>query len=109
LIGAKSVILMLSCASMLGDAAHALRHRKTDSTIHERGLCALSASLERLGHDGCAAPLSRDAIGSEHNIGVEHGEQRREVAAARGSKERIDDFTLARDVGLRNLRSDLAL
>ena len=34
-------------------------------------------------------------VGPEHDVGMEHGEQRVEVAVARGGQEGVDDFPLA--------------
>ncbi len=73
--------------------------------IHERRLGGPGASLEGVGHGlrtadlrGCAH-LHGCGVGSEHDLGVEHGEQRGEVTAARGSEEGVDQLSLAGDVG----------
>jgi hypothetical protein len=40
-------------------------------------------------------------VGSEHDFRVEHRDERVEVAAARGSEEGVDDFSLAGEIGVR--------
>ena len=42
------------------------------------------------------------AVGSEHDVWVEHREKRLEVTLARGGQEGVDDFSLAGAIGVGN-------
>ena len=61
--------------------------------------CAPRTSLD--------APTRGGAVGSEHDVRVEHGEKRVEVAAARGGEEGFDDLPLAGEVGAGSLSRSL--
>ena len=56
-----------------------------------------------LGHRVCAADLPRRARGAgvrpEHDVGVQHREQRPEVAVSRGRQECVYDLPLTGGVG----------
>src|SRR2546429_9270264 len=41
-------------------------------------------------------------VGSQHDVWIEHCQQRVEVTAARGSEEGVDHFSLASEIGVGN-------
>ena len=51
-----------------------------------------------------AREAGQPGIGPEHDIGVEHGDQRVEVTLARGGDEGVDDLPLGAEVGVRERR-----
>ena len=69
--------------------------------IDQCGARSLGASLVglrdrgRAAHFGQSAHSRRRRIGAQHDVRIEHRQQRLEVAAARGRQERIDDLPLA--------------
>ena len=54
----------------------------------------------RAAHHPRLGGRQRAAVGPQHDVRVEHREQRLEVAVARGGEERVDDLALAREVGV---------
>ena len=94
-------------------------HTRPALALDERGLGFAGAALEGVGHGVGAADLGREreggraradagearghggGIGADHHVGIEHGEQRGEIVAARGGEEGRHDLALARAVGLR--------
>jgi hypothetical protein len=77
---------------------------ESHGSVHERRLCGPGTPREGVGHGRRTADLTRcarmhgRAVGSEHDVWVEHREKRVEVTAARGSKEGVDNFSLAGDI-----------
>jgi hypothetical protein len=45
-------------------------------------------------------PWGPAGVGAEHDIGVQHLEQRLEVPFTRGGEEGVDDFTLTAEAGV---------
>jgi hypothetical protein len=86
----------------------ARRPHRTRRTVDQRALCAAGASGEGLrdrrcspyktGQWGSASGLIRrcrfdgDGVGSQHDVGIEHGEQSVEVAVAGGGDEGAHDL-----------------
>jgi hypothetical protein len=82
-------------------------HYDSRGSVHEHRSCEPDTPGEGeclLGHSSRPAYLARHstAVCSEHNLGVEHREQRVEVNVARGSKEGIDGFSLANEISVGN-------
>ncbi len=61
-----------------------------DARTHGR----LSRHLQRAVYLGGHGGEGRAAVGAQHDVGVEDGEQRVEVTVAGGSQERVDDLPL---------------
>jgi len=74
-------------------------------SIHERQLGRPSDSRECqcfVGHRSRTADHSQRAlVGSEHDIGIEHREERIKVAGARSREEGIDGLSVAGDIRVR--------
>ena len=64
----------------------------------KRSACSATAAAPRTSLD--APDGSGAAVGAEHDVRVEHREQRVEVAAARGGEEGVDDLPLAGEIGV---------
>src|SRR5215204_5504680 len=89
-----------------------LKHDDSSGSVHERrsyeggepreGERLLSHVL-RTAHLPRCARRHATAVGSEHDVWVEHRNQRVEVAAARGSEEGVNDFSLAGEIGVGNI------
>ena len=84
-------------------------HDDSHGSVHERRSCGPGTPLSRpLGHGRRTADLPRcscrdgTAVCSEHDVRVEHRQQRGEVTAARGGEEGVDDFSLAGEIGVGN-------
>jgi hypothetical protein len=84
----------------------ALNPHQSRGSVHQRRLCGPGAPREGVGHGRRTADLSRSAhlngcaVGSEHDVWVEHREKRLEVTAARGSEEGVDDLSLTGEIGV---------
>src|SRR3989304_1798507 len=73
------------------------RPRRAHTSPTAPSTCAGRAPRARPAKGGglvAAAHLHGGAVGPEHDIRVEHREQRVEVAASRGSQEGLDDLSL---------------
>jgi hypothetical protein len=77
-------------------------HDDTHGAVHERRTRGPGTSYERPpGHGRCTVDLPRyarrqgGAVGSEHDVRVEHRDKRVEVSIARGGEEGVDDLSLA--------------
>jgi hypothetical protein len=86
-------------------------HDNSYSSVHERQLRKPGTPREDerlLGHGPCTAYFPRcarrhsRAVGSHHDIWVEHRKKRGEVTAAGGSQEGFDNFALAGEIGVRD-------
>jgi hypothetical protein len=78
-------------AGLGGDkAAHAVDHRRVRHAVG-RGELGASRHLPSAG-DACERAAA--VVGMEHDVGVEHGQETLEVAAARGGQERVDDLAV---------------
>jgi hypothetical protein len=75
-------------------------------SVDERRLCEPGAPGEGAGHGRRAADLRRRArghgcaVGAQHDVRVEHREQRGEVAGAGGGEEGVDHCSLAGEIGV---------
>jgi hypothetical protein len=85
-------------------------HDESRGAVHERGLSEAGQPRERLhllGHGRRASDLSGDpraqgaGVDPKHDVGIEHLEERVEVAAARGREEGVHHFALAAPIGVR--------
>src|SRR5207244_268466 len=86
----------------------------TRGSVDERQLLGIARPGEEAGHRRRTPRLGRYAglntglnsrnVGAEHDIGVEQGQKRTEVTAARSSKEGGDNFSLTGAIGVGNLR-----
>jgi hypothetical protein len=80
-------------------------HDDPHGAVHEHRSRGPGASYERHpGHGRRTADLPRcvrrqgGAVGSEHDVRVEHRDKRVEVSIARGGEEGVDDFSLAGEI-----------
>ena len=72
---------------------------------HERGVRerqCLGRDLRRAADQ--ASEVSRSRVRAQHDVRVEHGEQRVEVPGARRRQERVDELALTRAVGVGGAR-----
>ena len=56
--------------------------------------------LGRAPHQGGGSRTGEPAVGPEHDVGIEHGDERLEVATPRGGEERVDHLPLTGPVGV---------
>src|SRR5260221_6960400 len=81
-------------------------HNESHCSVHEHRSCELGTSCELPGHPRCTTDLPCRAcrhgcaVGSEHDVRVEHRQQRVEGTFARGGEESINYFSLVGEIGV---------